>query len=268
MTRLSKADLEAITVGLQGIYAAEDPDAFPARMLAELRGLIPCDQLSYNEIDLARRRADVVLDTPEAVPPAVLQSFARYVHQHPLVAHCATTGDGRARKLSDFLTQRELHRLDIYNAVFRELATEYQMAISVSAHGSAVIGIAFNRLRPDFSERERLMLDTLAPHLVQAYRNAQTVRGQRKALLEMERQMTGPSLVELVDRLRALRLTSREAEVFGCLLKGKSNDEIADDLIVTPWTVHKHLEHIYRKLGVQSRTAAIARVFDTLQTGR
>ena len=60
MTRLSKADIEAITVGLQDIYAARDPDAYPARMLAELRKLIPSDQIGYNEINLARHRADVV----------------------------------------------------------------------------------------------------------------------------------------------------------------------------------------------------------------
>ncbi len=163
MTRLSKADLEAITVGLQDIYAAEDPDAYPARMLAELRKLIPSDQIGYNEINLARHRADVVRDTPGAVPPALVESLIRYAHQHPLIAHFARTGDGRARKLSDFLTQRELHRLDIYNAVFREMAAEYQMAVSMSGHGFVVIGIAFSRLRPDFSDRDRLMLDTLRP---------------------------------------------------------------------------------------------------------
>jgi DNA-binding CsgD family transcriptional regulator len=55
-------------------------------------------------------------------------------------------------------------------------------------------------------------------------------------------------------------LTAREADVLRALAAGKSTKEIARDLWVTPATVSKHLEHIYRKLGVTSRTAALAAV--------
>ncbi len=55
-------------------------------------------------------------------------------------------------------------------------------------------------------------------------------------------------------------LTARELEVLRCLAAGKSTAEIARLLWVTPATVSKHLEHIYRKLGVTSRTAALAAV--------
>jgi DNA-binding CsgD family transcriptional regulator len=53
-------------------------------------------------------------------------------------------------------------------------------------------------------------------------------------------------------------LTARELEVLRGVAAGKSTAEIAADLWVTPATVSKHLEHIYRKLGVASRTAALA----------
>jgi DNA-binding CsgD family transcriptional regulator len=55
-------------------------------------------------------------------------------------------------------------------------------------------------------------------------------------------------------------LTPRELEVLRGLAAGKSTAEIARDLWVMPATVSKHLEHIYRKLGVTSRTAALAAV--------
>ena len=148
------------------------------------------------------------------------------------------------------------------------MAAEYQMAVSMSGHGSVVIGIAFSRLRPDFSERDRLMLDTLRPTSSRPTATLRRSGVSEKLCWKCKGNQLRPASSNWSNRLGALRLTSREAEVFGCLLKGRSNDEIAEDLIVTPWTVHKHLEHIYRKLGVQSRTAAIARVFDTLQTGR
>ena len=44
------------------------------------------------------------------------------------------------------------------------------------------------------------------------------------------------------------------------LAAGRSTAQIASDLWVTPSTVSKHLEHVYRKLGVTSRTAALAAV--------
>jgi DNA-binding CsgD family transcriptional regulator len=55
-------------------------------------------------------------------------------------------------------------------------------------------------------------------------------------------------------------LTAREVEVVRGLAAGKSTAEIAHELWVTPATVSKHLEHIYRKLGVSSRTAALAAI--------
>jgi DNA-binding response OmpR family regulator/DNA-binding CsgD family transcriptional regulator len=58
--------------------------------------------------------------------------------------------------------------------------------------------------------------------------------------------------------LAEFRLTSREAEVLSWVAKGKTNRDIGDILKLSPRTVNKHLEHIYVKLGVETRTAAAA----------
>ena len=65
-------------------------------------------------------------------------------------------------------------------------------------------------------------------------------------------------LVLREEHLAAASLTAREREVLGHLADGMSTNEIAHALWVTPATVSKHLEHIYRKLGVSGRTAALA----------
>ncbi len=61
-------------------------------------------------------------------------------------------------------------------------------------------------------------------------------------------------------------LSAREQEVLELVAAGCSNQEIARRLVVTPGTVKKHLEHIYMKLDVHSRTAALAkaRLFNAL----
>ena len=66
--------------------------------------------------------------------------------------------------------------------------------------------------------------------------------------------------------LKSIGLTQREAEVLAWASQGKSNKEVGSILALSARTVGKHLEHIYSKLGVESRTAAAARVFDIAAT--
>ncbi|MFT5532753.1 MAG: DNA-binding NarL/FixJ family response regulator [Burkholderiaceae bacterium] len=60
--------------------------------------------------------------------------------------------------------------------------------------------------------------------------------------------------------LDGYQLTPREHDVLTWLAKGKTNRDIADILGMSPRTVNKHLEHIFVKLGVETRTAAAALV--------
>ncbi len=66
-------------------------------------------------------------------------------------------------------------------------------------------------------------------------------------------------------RLQQVALTPRETEVLSWLTKGKTNRDIADILGMSPRTVNKHLEHIFEKLGVETRTAAAAIAGQLLQ---
>ena len=57
-------------------------------------------------------------------------------------------------------------------------------------------------------------------------------------------------------------LSSREAQVLQWVSQGKTNKEIGVILEVSPRTVQKHLEHIYQKMGVESRTGAAAKAYE------
>lgn len=60
------------------------------------------------------------------------------------------------------------------------------------------------------------------------------------------------------SRLANAALTPRETEVLSWLAKGKTNRDIGDILGMSHRTVNKHLEHIFEKLGVETRSAAAA----------
>jgi DNA-binding NarL/FixJ family response regulator len=76
------------------------------------------------------------------------------------------------------------------------------------------------------------------------------------------REAAGPIVVLLYERPwerpRSRRLTERELEVLHLVDEGRTNAEIANILWVAPSTVRKHLENVYAKLGVSSRTEATA----------
>lgn len=65
--------------------------------------------------------------------------------------------------------------------------------------------------------------------------------------------------------MAAFKLTMREAEVLYWLVKGKTSRDIGSILGTSPRTVNKHLEHVFEKLGVETRTAAAARAIDKMR---
>ena len=68
------------------------------------------------------------------------------------------------------------------------------------------------------------------------------------------REISDDAVIEAMSL--SFRLTAREAEVLYWVIKGKINRDIASILGASPATVKKHLEHVFAKLGVETRTAA------------
>jgi DNA-binding NarL/FixJ family response regulator len=85
-----------------------------------------------------------------------------------------------------------------------------------------------------------------------------------------ESMISAPVAAKLVARLRAddtrrsgddsflAFLSAREIEILGLLASGRANDEIADQLKISPFTVRNHISNVLRKLHVDNRTQAAA----------
>jgi DNA-binding CsgD family transcriptional regulator len=80
------------------------------------------------------------------------------------------------------------------------------------------------------------------------------VEGEEQSLLI---RLVGGALFLEEERV-APPLTDREREILELVAAGKTNAEIAEAIWIAPGTVRKHLENVYEKLGVHSRTAAVA----------
>jgi len=90
---------------------------------------------------------------------------------------------------------------------------------------------------PDFSERDRALLTLLRPHLHKAY-------------LDAERR-----------RHPVPQLTPRHWDLLRLVAAGHTNAQIARRLGISEGTVGTHLENVYGRLNVSSRTAAVTRAF-------
>lgn len=88
-------------------------------------------------------------------------------------------------------------------------------------------------------------------------RNARAAR-QALAQATMQQRPLPLNAAPETDRLLQAALTPRETEVLTWLARGKTNRDIAEILGMSHRTVNKHLEHIFEKLGVETRAAAAA----------
>jgi DNA-binding CsgD family transcriptional regulator len=126
-----------------------------------------------------------VVEPAEARVPHLDLDVGQYLDEQPVVANYRTTGDGSPRKLSDFLTRQEFHRLSIYKENYRRTGVEYQMTFmvrSLQRSSRTTIAIALDRGRKDsdFTEHDRFVLELFRPHVATAYANAQAMSGFRR----------------------------------------------------------------------------------------
>ena len=242
---------------LLGIVASEredlPPRGLPPSLLADLVSLIRCDGVNFFGMDTGQQ----TFWFDQQVPPddddvgADGQVFWENYRGSDFCTYCARSGDLRSvTKLSDFYSARRWHSTALYSDYFRLWGTERALLMVLPAGSASGLGRTVRlefcrdeRGAPDFSERDRALLALLRPHLRQAYFDA-------------ERRRSGTP-----------QLTPRQWELLRLLAAGHTNAQIARRLGVSDGTVRIHLQNIYARLQVPSRTAAVTRAFPDLTAG-
>lgn len=217
----------------------------PPAVLDRVRALVACDMVSFVELDSAQQIhfvAQGITDDGEDDDPGDETAFWAHYWDCLACSYPDRTGDDRSvTMLSDFYTPQQWHNTGIYSDYFAPVGIEHDMMLCVSAPAARSRRLILFRGRGvDFDERDRLLLSLLRPHLNELYQ-------------ELER-----------ARRPAPDLTTRQWELLHLVASGRTNAEIARELVVSKDTVRKHMENIFARLNVTNRTAAIAHAFPTL----
>ena len=239
---LRERDLRALTAVIEDGLRDDPGPAVPWAVLHRLHQLIPADAVLFEEADLRNRQPiadqylldgghqDAFIGPEPEVPPevwAAREAFLPYTYW-------ARTGDVAAVRWSDFYSQTELKNQPHYDLVRQDSTTRYGIVVPLPAPAGWTRKVGFFRTHRDFSERDRLALQLLRPHLHAVY-------------LDAERRRHGVPY-----------LTRREREILQLVSQGYGNAEIAGTLFIAVATVRKHLENIFNRTGVRTRRAAAA----------
>jgi DNA-binding CsgD family transcriptional regulator len=214
----------------------------PEEVVDRALALVSCDVVAFNEFD-SRARTHLVGQTARRSETGDLEDDdAAFWHHYDACLPCSypeRSGDLRTvTTASDFYTVRDWHATGMYADYFRPLGVEHEAMVCLSApRGLSRRLLFFRGPGPDFSEGERLLLALLRPHLDELSRSLDQRRDP------------------------AVQLTDRQWELLVLVARGHSNSEIARLLFLSAGTVRKHLENIFERLDVSSRTAAVAVAF-------
>ena len=247
--RASDRDLRA----LAGIASQDRPDlpdgaGLPPSLLADLQDQIRCDRVVLIGFDRCRQ-VNWFTQFTQPYDRNDWDDLGRaYWAHYPDSQFCSYpghAGDLRSvTKIADFYSDRQWHSTGMYTDCDRLVGIEHCLMLCLpevqprtAGSGRHVRMYFFRGPGPDFSERDRAVLTLLRPHLELAY-------------LETERR-----------RHPVPRLTPRQKDLLRLLAAGHTNTQIARLLGISEGTVRTHLENIYERLNVSSRTAAVIRAF-------
>jgi DNA-binding CsgD family transcriptional regulator len=153
-----------------------------------------------------------------------------------------------------------------------------QITIPQAQSDIASIDLTFDRPLQDLSDRDRFLVDLIHPHLLAMYRRLWNCTKLQQEQLQIEQviqliqeQPADRSINPLEEQNRShsldldfLGLPPKQAEIMQWLMKGTDAPKIAKEMELHIGTVRKQIHSIYKKLGVNSHTGAMALVLHRL----
>ncbi len=243
-TIVTDGELRAALEVLERAQAADDVEQFYSEVLVGLRTLIPCDDMTFQLMDARRRVLSGVEVTDEGVSydlegddPDLSNEFWAAFWGEGGCSYPQDSGDyTTVLRRSDQMGDREYAQTRM-GALTASWGVRHEVLVPLPPQGVIDRRLLLFRLDgPDFSDRDLLLLRVIRPHLSELH-------------LRRQRELSGQP-----------ELTPRQWEILRRVSSGASNQQVGRVLGVSEATVRKHLENVFVRLNVASRTEAVDRV--------
>jgi DNA-binding CsgD family transcriptional regulator len=241
---ITDTDVNDLLGVLQRAEPVDSTEPFYSGALTALREIVPCDDMTFQIMDVQRRLLGGVCVTDEGVSydiepqdPATLEEFWAAYWAEGGCSFPHETGDYTTIvRRSDMFGDLEYGRTRM-GSLSAQWGVRHEVLVPLPPLGLLDRRLLLFRLDgSDFTDHELLLLRLLRPHLGELH-------------LRRERQLAGQP-----------ELTPRQWEILRRVASGASNAQVARVLGLSQATVRKHLENIFVRLQVASRTEAVDRV--------
>lgn len=236
MESLSAADLRTLLDAAAELGAVTTQAGLRETAVDILFSLLPATHAGWVTIDLPTG-AMTGQHLPERIP-FVIPLMPRDLAEVPLVTELLAAPVPGSLRISDTISEEEWHSRRLWAELYKPMGGEYQIGSLLLEDEGLVETLAVFRAESDFTDRELALVEEFARH----------VRVQLTRLRASD------------ARDARTLLTSRQRQVLASLETGATIRQAAIDLGITEKTLENHLQTIYRRLGVSSRTAALHRL--------
>ncbi|MBR5428920.1 MAG: GAF domain-containing protein [Firmicutes bacterium] len=258
---MQKNDFLCINNIIYLIYNEPDFLAMRRQVLELVQTLIPCAFASF--MTAGRGAGGLLLADPVCRPAEmeVEQAYQR-IQYEDYSRWLLFGGRSTVVRASDLLPEAERERTLYYQTCLAPFGLHYVADAALAKDGRTlgVLSLYRRREQGDFSDEELFLMQALCEHLAARFYlecgecgdggDCRDSGDGGKAAAES----AGPRTAR-DEFCRARGLTRREVQVLDALLRGEDTAAVSEELCISPHTLKKHQQSIYRKCGVSSRAA-------------
>jgi len=230
------------------IYATKDLNEVRKIILASLEELIPHEKSFFDLCYLENNQLKFFFPISLNMDSIDLDDYYKKYQQLDYTTWIFNSNESTIYRDSNWIDSKTREMSHIYKSWMKPMNVYYSLGSTIVANGRIYGSITLFRSKDtgDFSDEEIDILSIINKHINKRFSEQYPNGFSKKG-------------IDISDGLREkFLLSQREDEVIKLIIQGLSNTEIAHKLFISDNTVKKHINSIYSKIGVNTRTKLLS----------
>ncbi|XMN11213.1 response regulator transcription factor [Streptomyces griseobrunneus] len=239
------------------VMSTEAPESIWPLLTQELLTALDGELIVVKEVPWTREQGNVLIRSPRRIPEVGVDDDSVHAHirsGYPFIERYGASADWTPQSATRVVGARTWQNSPTADALRQAFGTRHVFGLPLPQRGPHVSGFLVHRSGGDFSRHDERYAARVQPLLKAATAH--------RSLLMALRDSSGSDRRLQANQALAAPLTPRETKVLHLLATGLTAEVIGRRLGISPRTVHKHLNALYRKLGAADRLSAVLRAQD------